>query len=214
MVTLAINARGTHRLKWRQFHARRKPGRSMKYKRLRASRKEGKWLTVLKPKLVNVSSMNLLNYKVQRSVKVCWLGWGELCIFCWSIVFCMGEATWSDLPSNGITFKTEQLTSTAVLGAMRSREWAKPSRGWEHEEEPSDPRQAPSLLSPLACLPVSYLWPLKLSLMYEESLMYEGGERVIFFFLACLVSWFFFSLGMYTFILNINKGEVKNTRSI
>lgn len=37
--------------------------------------------------------------------------------------------------------------------------------------------------------------------------MYEGGGKGFLFA-------FFFLLGMYTFILNINKGEVKNTRSI
>lgn len=70
MVMLAINARAQG-MKGRQFHVKRKPGRSMMYKRLRASRKGSKCLVVLKPKLVSVSSMNLLSYKVQRSVKVC-----------------------------------------------------------------------------------------------------------------------------------------------
>lgn len=118
--TFPINAR-VHGVKWRPFHTKRKPGRHVKYKRLWASRKGDKWLEGLKPKLVTAFRMNLLSFKVQRIVKVCWLGCWELCIFWWHTVFCMGEAMWYDLQSNGISFKTEQLTSTAVLGGMRSR---------------------------------------------------------------------------------------------
>lgn len=189
-VKFTINAR-IHGVKWRQFHGKRKPGRHVKYKRLWASRKGDKWLEGLKPKLVTPSRTNLLSFKVQRIVKVCWLGCWELCIFWWRTVFCMGEATWYDLQSNGISFRTEQLTSTAVLGVMRSGKWAKPSRGWEHEVEASEPSQAPSLLSPPLCLPVSYLWLLKLSLMYE------GGERIFlsfFLFFFCLFGWLVFLL--------------------
>lgn len=53
------------------------------------------------------------------------------------------------------------------------------------------------------CFPESYLCLVKLSLMHEVG----GRERRVFV-------WFFFSLGMSTFILNINTGKVKNTRNI
>lgn len=88
-----------------------------------------------------------------------------------------------------------------MLGAgTTKKEVSQAFQGVGPQEKPSE-----HILTPI--FPESTgVFPYKLFMTFKASFMHEGGGR---FFV-----WFFFSLGMSTFILNINKGEVKNTRSI